>query len=300
VNVILALLRSTVVVLLFSSLCPGSLAQVREQREISYGSAPQQKLDLFLPPTKAFPTVLFVHGGSLDSGDKADDVYKNVCRGFPAAGIACASANYRLVPASWPAPAEDVAAATAWIVANIGRHGGDPTKIFLVGHSSGAQLVALLGADRSYLAKQGVALTAIRGVVPMGSIMWDEELETAARKVPRERVNQAFSRGEYRPYSSYEQYLSAWPMKHVRAGMPRYLFPIAAKETEQPPILRHATLFLEEIKKYGGDGDYAVFAGRNHNSMVAKLHEPSDPVFQHIVEFVRALSTARPEEHETH
>src|SRR4029453_11001832 len=68
------------------------------QRDVPFGEDPAQKLDLFTPDSKGFPTVIFVHGGSLTSGDKADSDYGKVCDAFPAAGIACANVNYRLMP----------------------------------------------------------------------------------------------------------------------------------------------------------------------------------------------------------
>lgn len=113
----------------------------RLERDVAYSPDPNQRLDLSLPPAKGFPTVLFIHGGSLTNGDKADEDYRNACAPFPGAGIACANVNYRLAPAhAWPAQAEDVAAAAAWVRAHIGSRGGDPDKLFLVGHSSPAAL----------------------------------------------------------------------------------------------------------------------------------------------------------------
>src|SRR5512140_184822 len=106
-------------------------------RDIAYGPGPAQRLDLLVPAGKGYSTVLFVHGGSLSTGDKADEDYRDACKPFPAAGIACANANYRLAPQfAWPAQAEDVAAALAWVRANIGARGGDSRQLFLVGHSS--------------------------------------------------------------------------------------------------------------------------------------------------------------------
>ena len=137
-------------------------------RDIAYGSDPAQRLDLTVPPGRNFPTIIFIHGGSLSSGDKSDTDYGKVCDAFPAAGIACANVNYRLTPASaWPAQPDDVASAVAWVRANIGARGGDPGRLFLLGHSSGAMLVALVAADGSYLARAGVTSTALRGVMPI-------------------------------------------------------------------------------------------------------------------------------------
>jgi acetyl esterase/lipase len=132
------------------------------ERNLAYGPDPLQRLDLSVPAGTGFSTVIFVHGGSLSSGDKGDEDYGRVCAPFPTAGIACANVNYRLVPAHrWPAPAEDVAAAVAWVKANVGARGGDPHELFLFGHSSGATLVALVASDARYLAQHGLVVGEI-------------------------------------------------------------------------------------------------------------------------------------------
>ena len=183
-------------VVLFCLVAWSSAGSAQEvERDLAYAPGSLQRLDLSVPATKRFPTVLFVHGGSLMSGDKSDEDYRAVCAPFAAAGIGCANVNYRLAPAaSWPAQAEDVAKAVAWVRANIGARGGDPHKLFLLGHSSGAMLVALVGTDERYLASQGLKTMDLRGVVPMGSIMWDVELEQGLKAHGRERVEGAFRR----------------------------------------------------------------------------------------------------------
>src|SRR5262245_21420130 len=194
--------------------------------DLPYGPDPLQRLDLSTPATKQFSTVLFVHGGSLSGGDKSDEDYRGVCAPFAAVGIGCASMNYRLAPAaSWPAPAEDVAAAFAWLRSNVGTRGGDPHKLFLVGHSSGAMLVALVATDERFLAPRGLKAKDIGGVVPMGSIMWDEELEQALKQHGRDRVEAAFARDpESRMYANFDTYLDRWPIRHIRPGLPPFLF----------------------------------------------------------------------------
>ena len=162
------------------------------ERDLAYGADPAQRLDLSVPAAKGFPTLVFVHGGSLSSGDKRDSDYGKVCDAFPAAGIACANVNYRLLPAaSWPAPADDVAAAIAWLRDNLSKRGGNPNKLFLLGHSSGAALVALVGSDERYLKKHNLTTQALSGVMPMGSIMWDDDLRQSIERNGRERTNQS-------------------------------------------------------------------------------------------------------------
>ena len=257
--------------------------------DVSYGNDAAQRLDLRIPATKGFETLIFVHGGSLTSGDKADSDYTHVCDSFPPVGIACANVNYRLGPQhSWPTQAEDVASAIAWVRNNIGAHGGDPRNLFLLGHSSGAMLVALVGSDDHYLAKNGMTPSDLRGVMPMGSIMWDDELEQAIAQRGRDMIAQNFVRDpDNRMFGSLERYEDHWPIHHVHAGLPPFLFLIAEAEQEQPPVLRTDAKFVDDARKSGNQADYKVFAGRKHYTMVRQLHNPGDAVFAVIVEFIR-------------
>jgi len=264
------------------------------ERDLAYGSDSQQRLDLSAPTAKGFPTVLFIYGGSLTSGDKADEDYRNACAPFPGAGIACVNVNYRLAPEhAWPAQAEDVAAAVEWVRTSIGARGGDPRKLFLIGHSSGARLVALVGTDERYLARHGRKTRDLRGVVPMGSIMWDDELEQALTQYGRGRVEEAFGRDpDNRMYTSLDAYLKAWPIRHVRAGLPPFLFLVAESEQEQPPVLKTNRRFVEDARAQGNWAEYRVLPGRTHYSAVRKLGEPGDTVFAMVRDFVLQFSSA--------
>lgn len=282
------------VVLLGLVLWSGGGAAQGLERDLAYGPDPNQRLDLSVPSAKAFPTVLFIHGGSLTSGDKADEDYRNVCAPFPDAGIACANVNYRLAPVhTWPAQVEDIAAVVAWVRTNIGRRGGDPHKLFLVGHSSGATLVALLGTDDRYLARHGLKTNDLRGVVPMGSIMWDDELEQALKQHGRGRVEESFGRDpDNRIYGSLDTYLEHWPIRHVRAGLPPFLFLIAESEQEQPPVLKTNKKFVEDAHALGNWAEYKVLPGRTHYSAIRRLSETDDSVFTIVRDFVRQFSGA--------
>jgi acetyl esterase/lipase len=279
------------IVLLAAFLLAPTLAPAQAV-EYSYGPGGAQKLDLVTPKTPGFATVIFVHGGSMNSGDKADSDYGHACDPFPAAGLACASANYRLAPEhAWPTQAEDVAAAIAWVRDHIAGRGGDPHKLFLLGHSSGALLVAVVGSDERYLAKHGMKPADLRGVMPMGSIMWDEELEGAIAERGRETVASHFlADPDNRMWGSFDSYWNMWPIRHVHAGLPPFLFLIAEAETEQPPVLRTDAKFADDARKLGSEAKYKVFPGRKHYTMIRQLHQPGDAVFAVVVDFVHAHS----------
>jgi acetyl esterase/lipase len=278
-------------IFLFALACNVAAWQ-RIETDVNYGTDAAQKLDLRTPASTGFATLIFVHGGSLTSGDKADSDYGHVCDSFPAAGIACANVNYRLAPLhAWPAQAEDVASAVWWIRTHIATYGGVPSKLFLLGHSSGATLVALLGTDDRYLARRGMKLSDLRGVMPMGSIMWDDELEQAIAREGRAKIAQNFLRDpDNRIYGSFEGYQDHWPARHIHARLPPFLFLIAETEREQPPVLRTNVKFAEDARSFGNEAGYKVFAGRKHYTMIRQLHQPGDEVFSAVLGFIRGHS----------
>jgi acetyl esterase/lipase len=258
--------------------------------DIAYGKDhPNQRLDLYLPPaSKGFATVVFVHGGSLQTGDKRDDDYGKVCPTFAAAGVACASINYRfLKDAPWPASADDTAAAFAWTKRNIASHNGDPARIFLVGHSSGARLVATIATDEQFAQRAGFALADIRGVVVMGSIMRDQDFEDQITKAPPAKILSAFATDpEYRAYGTPERYRESWPLHHIHTGIPPVLFIIAEHEEINPPVLASAQEFIAAVTRVGGHAYYKIVPGR-HMDEVRNLGAPGDLIQPAILEFIQ-------------
>src|SRR5438552_8211470 len=107
---------------------------------IAYGEEARQKLDVYRPrsaaPRGGFPLVVFFPGGTWRSGERAD--YRFVGEALAANGIVAAVADYRLAPAvRYPAFLEDCARAVAWMRREATRFGGDPGRLFVMGHSAG-------------------------------------------------------------------------------------------------------------------------------------------------------------------
>ena len=124
-------------------------AGVKIERDVKYGPAERNLLDVFTPEagSPARPVLIFVHGGGFTSGNKrsgfSNAFYDNIMLWAVKNGFVGVNMTYRLAPASpWPAGAEDVGAAVQWVADNIGAHGGDGARIFLMGHSAGAAHVA--------------------------------------------------------------------------------------------------------------------------------------------------------------
>ena len=96
------------------------------------------------------PVIVWVHGGAWKFGNKSHSIGAKA-KAFTKAGYVVVAINYRFHPqVNWKEQAADVAAACRWITGGIEKYGGDARRLILMGHSAGAHLAALTGADPTY------------------------------------------------------------------------------------------------------------------------------------------------------
>lgn len=123
-------------------------AGIKTERDVKYGSAERHLLDVFIPEaaTGARPVLIYVHGGAFIGGNKRlpnSPFYDTVMLWAVKNGFVGVNTTYRLAPASpWPAGSEDLASVVQWVTEKIAERGGDPARIYLMGHSAGATHVA--------------------------------------------------------------------------------------------------------------------------------------------------------------
>jgi acetyl esterase/lipase len=122
---------------------------VKTERDVKYGAADRNLLDVFMPETASSPrpVLIYVHGGGFTRGNKrgpdGSPFYDNIMLWAVKNGFVGVNMTYRLAPQSpWPAAAEDLAAVVRWVSDNVVARGGDPARIYLMGHSAGAVHVA--------------------------------------------------------------------------------------------------------------------------------------------------------------
>ena len=131
---------------------------------LRYAPGNRHMLDIYQPaPGSAnAPVIVFFYGGNWVSGDRKD--YAFVGRALAARGFVVVIPDYRLYPeVRYPDFLDDSAQAVAWTRREVAAHGGDPSKIFLMGHSAGAYNAAMLALDARWLGKQGSTPDALRG-----------------------------------------------------------------------------------------------------------------------------------------
>lgn len=133
---------------------------------LAYGPLARQALDVYLPVTPApaggWPLVVFFYGGSWNSGERAD--YRFVGAALAARGVLTLVADYRLYPeVRYPDFLHDSALALGWALTHASRLGGDPGRVFVMGHSAGAYNAAMLALDPRWLAPVGRSPAELAG-----------------------------------------------------------------------------------------------------------------------------------------
>jgi len=131
----------------------------------AYGPDAKQRVDVYQPiASHNLPIVMFFHGGALVSGDKNinGEMYANVLYYFARKGFLGINATYRLAPKFvYPAAAQDVGSAITWVKKNAQQFGGDPNRIYLIGHSSGATHIATWVYDASLHGSSGPGVAGV-------------------------------------------------------------------------------------------------------------------------------------------
>jgi acetyl esterase/lipase len=171
----------------------------------------KDRLDLYVPKgVTNVPVIVSLHGGALSQGDRAEEVF--VGQRFAAAGYLTVVPSYRLSPeVAHPAHIQDVAAAFAWVKRHAGEHGGDSSRIMVIGHSAGAYLAALLATDARYLAAHKLSPADIRGIVGVSGFFWVDKPGVAP-----DRPKDVWGREQ-------RVWMEASPARYLRADLPPVL-----------------------------------------------------------------------------
>lgn len=140
----------------------------RKTSGLAYGSDPLQELDVYVPvaaaPGETRPVVVFFYGGSWQSGGRGN--YLFVAQALTSRGYVAVLPDYRKYPeTAFPGFVDDAAAAVRWTRDHAHEFGGDPARLFVMGHSAGAHLAALIATDPRYLESQSMSKADLRGMI---------------------------------------------------------------------------------------------------------------------------------------
>ena len=251
----------------------------------------RQVLDVYTPQgAERLPVVFWIHGGGWQTGDKTDVQIKP--RVLTERGFVFVSTNYRLLPhVEIGELIRDVAKALGWVHKNIDRYGGDPTRIFVMGHSAGAQLAALLCIDERYVAEEGVPFNALKGCVPVDGDTYDLPAIIMTAEI-RQTVH-----GLPLPEFGHRVKFGNDPRKHIEfsavthvakgKGIPPFLILHVAGHPDVTAQARRLAVVLKEAEI-----SVTVFGAREttHNKLNTDLGLPDDPATKELFRFLGRLT----------
>ena len=284
--------KLTIAALLSALLLPQIASAQKKIANVPFldGGHERHLLDIYTPekPTdKKLPVMFWIHGGGWQAGNKDDVALKPQV--LTERGFVFVSTNYRLLPeVTMDVLIRDVAASFGWMHRNIAKYGGDPNRIYVGGHSAGAQLAAIICTDDRYLKEQGVSFEVLRGCVPVDGDTYDipKIIMTAEHR-------QALYGGKMFTFG-HRQKFGNDPEKHVDFSAVTHV----AKDKHIPPFLllyftgnpdtRAQANRLGEVLK-AADIPVTVFGkgNTNHSQLNNDLGKPDDPATKAFLEFLQ-------------
>jgi len=259
-----------------NALAPGHTHTV--SRDVAYGPGPRQQLDVYRParaaPRGGWPVVVFFYGGSWNWGERAE--YGFVGEALASRGILALVADYRLYPeVRYPAFLEDGALATAYALREARALGGNPQRVFVMGHSAGAYNAAMLALDPRWLQATGHAPRELAGFIGLaGPYDFLPITNPDARPV--------FFHPDYPPGTQ--------PLEHAGRGAPPS-FLGAAREDELVNPQRNSQGLASELQAAGVPVTLKFYDRVGHMTLVAALAAPLRwlaPVLEDVAAFVNA------------
>lgn len=251
-------------------------AGVKTERDVKYGPADRNLLDVFMPETASSPrpVLIFVHGGAFTAGNKRtgdSPFYDNIMLWAVKNGFVGVNTTYRLAPQSpWPAAAEDLASVVQWVADNAASRGGDPARVYLMGHSAGAVHVAgYVSHPEFHKVKSGGLAGAI-----MVSGIYDP---TAATVGEPEKAYFGTDPSVYAERSSLSGLLAT-----------KLPLMIAAAELDPPPFHREFNLLKDAACKGARGCPRAIMLPQHsHMSEVYAINTADTRLTDEILEFVK-------------
>lgn len=229
-------------------------------------------LDAYAPATAGnAPVVVFFYGGSWESGKRK--WYSYVGKTLASNGVVTFIPDYRKYPdVQFPEFVNDAAAAMRWARDHAAEFGGDPSRIYVMGHSAGGQIAALIACDERYLKSVGMELSDLSGMIGLAG---------AYAFLPFvEEEPQIFGASETDQHDSQ-------PINFVNGKEPPLLLLQGEDDDEVEPS--NAIKMAERAKSLGASAELKLYPGVGHASIILSLargHSSREPTLNDILAFI--------------
>lgn len=245
----------------------------RRDPGLSYGADPRQTIDVYEPATlpgsemagaamanatmanatMGRPVVVFFYGGSWRWGEK--ESYRFVADALTRQGVVVMIPDYRVYPqVQYPVFIEDSAAAMRWARDHAAEYGGDPQRLFIMGHSAGAYNAAMVALDERWLAKVGMTRRDIAGFIGISGPY--DFLPT-----PLKNIQPVFA-------TATDQ-KDAEPLAHADAGAPPTLLIHGTADTYV--YLRNSEHLAARLRDSGAQVKFVSYFARGHLDIMLGL-----------------------------
>lgn len=251
-------------------------AGVKVLRDVRYGPDERNLLDVFSAESAGAPrpVLIYVHGGGFVAGNKrAPDspFYDNIHLWAVRHGMVGVNMTYRLAPAAtWPSGAQDVGRAIAWVMANIGAHGGDPSRVYLMGNSAGATHIA------DYLSQ--VALQKPGDQRIAGAILLSGVYDLTTFEL----------RGDLKPY--FGEDVARYAERSSIDGLLKSSVPLLVSQAEYDPVPfeRQARQLRDALcNSARGCQTFVVLDKHNHLTQVQSINTADTTLTRHLLRFIK-------------
>lgn len=223
---------------------------------VAYAPDRDLSLDVYRPRGTERPaaTVVFLYGGAWKRGERAQ--YAFVGERLAQSGVLAIVPDYRTYPrTTFPGFVEDAADAVAWAREHAARHGGDPERLFVMGHSAGAQIAALLGTDARYLKRVGLRPRDLSGVIGLSG-PYDFEIGTTYAPVFGDRA----------------QWPRAQALNFVDGDEPPFL--LVHGDGDRVVEARDSVRLDARLRATGGNSSLVLLPDAGHSAPLAGFYDP--------------------------
>ncbi len=247
---------------------------VTTTRDLAYQPGPRGGLDVYRPrqANGSAPVVVFLYGGGWDEGAKAQ--YAFIGDALASKGFVTFIPDYRLYPeVRWPAFLQDNANALRWVRDHAAQFGGDPRKLFLVGHSAGAYNAVMLSLDRRWLAAVGMdPRRDVSGTVGLAGPYDFLPLRS-------DELKSIFGPPDARPATQ--------PINYVDGQAPPLFLATDDRDTVVDP--GNTTRLADKVREHGGRVETKTYSGLSHALLLGVVAAPlrfMAPVLKDVTTFI--------------
>lgn len=234
--------------------------------DVPYGPTREETLDIFPAAEPNAPVFVFIHGGYWRMLSSKE--FSCVALGLNQLGITTVVVNYALAPkVSIDEISRQARAAVAWVLRRIDRHGGDPTRVVVGGHSAGGHLTAMC-VQTPWAEEYGLPQDPLRGAVMVSGLFDLRPLRYTVMQPQLQLDDGVIQRNS--------------PLFHLRASPTPAL--VTWGDVEPPEFRRQSQRYLEGWRDIGNRAKAWAQPGANHFTAIYGFEDPRSLLSQWVLQ----------------